>query len=92
MPGERIVYSGDKAFVEVARGGKGQKLQEQIKRRLGDKFTEEFDACATSGEFRRVAEKYKDELRKDEYRELINYADYMGMLFGFQDEDITEEG
>lgn len=72
---------------ESMRMGTGYDIQDQAFLRLGDKLRPQFDALQTSGAIRRFAQENKGILTEEEYKEFISYANLIGILMGFQDEN-----
>jgi len=62
-------------------------LQDQAFTRLGGEVRAQFDSLITSGSIRQFAEANKDVLKPEELSEFNGYADYIGLLFGFQNEE-----
>jgi hypothetical protein len=75
-----------KVFVEKVRAGSGYDIQDQAFARLGGDLGAQFDSLSTSGQIRQFIEANKDQLKPEELKEFKGYADYIGLLFGFQDE------
>lgn len=78
---------GDRIMREGARAGSGYDIQAEAFKRLGPVLQDEFNLLQTSGKIRQWAERNKAQLTPEELKEFHEYADYIGALMGYQDEE-----
>jgi hypothetical protein len=78
-------------WTETASAGSGYDIQVQALQRLEPDEQAVFAELDTSGKIRAWAKALEEQLKPEELAEFNSYADYIGILFGFQDEKPIEE-
>ncbi len=73
-------------MVEAFAEGSGYDIQRRAFTRLGPEAQASFDVLDTSGKIRAWIAQHAEQLKPAELKEFNGYADYIGLLFGFQDE------